>query len=234
MPGKPRPFHVDTTIAAPHKAVWQALTEPALLGQWFGWEHPHLAAEIQHLFGDHLIAEPPVQLRFDDGSHLALLANGPRTTICAVMPGVAGPRPEVADSAEEGWRTFLAQLRFFLETQPPGTRRTVHLEATIVPADALAAVVGRPWLDSRHQRIVVDPAGHLLALVADHPISTPAAGPVALTVTTYGLDDARFDAVARRWRQRWSDAPDLTVTLADAAPYPSRAEPPFGEVSRPA
>ena len=41
---------VDVTIAAPIERVWQALRDPALLAQWFGWDYDKLAAEIEMIF----------------------------------------------------------------------------------------------------------------------------------------------------------------------------------------
>ena len=45
-PATPRVV-VDVTIAAPIERVWQALRDPALLAQWFGWDYDKLAAEIE-------------------------------------------------------------------------------------------------------------------------------------------------------------------------------------------
>ena len=41
---------VDVTIAAPIERVWQALRDPALLAQWFGWDYDKLAEEIDVIF----------------------------------------------------------------------------------------------------------------------------------------------------------------------------------------
>jgi hypothetical protein len=45
-PAAPRVV-VDVIIAAPIERVWQALRDPALLAQWFGWDYDKLAAEIE-------------------------------------------------------------------------------------------------------------------------------------------------------------------------------------------
>ena len=41
---------VDVTIAAPIERVWQALRDPALIAQWFGWDYDKLAEEIDGYF----------------------------------------------------------------------------------------------------------------------------------------------------------------------------------------
>ena len=42
---------VDTTIAAPVEAVWDALKDPAKIYNWHGWDDPSLKDEIDFIYG---------------------------------------------------------------------------------------------------------------------------------------------------------------------------------------
>ena len=47
-----RQIIVDLMIAAPVGVVWSALRDTAQIANWFGWEAPSLAEEIQFIFID--------------------------------------------------------------------------------------------------------------------------------------------------------------------------------------
>ena len=49
----PRALVVEIVVAAPIDVVWNALRDPAAITQWFGWNHPEFAAEIEHIFITH-------------------------------------------------------------------------------------------------------------------------------------------------------------------------------------
>jgi uncharacterized protein YndB with AHSA1/START domain len=202
---RPKPFRVELTVAAPREEVWRALTTPEVAGEWFGYDYDGLDAEITAIFVDDGTAEPPDRLVFSDGSYLEAAPDGPRTVVRAVLPGPLGDGwDDIYDPIAQGWRTYLEQLRFLLETRPAGRRRTVYLTGEATGAEVLAAAgAGRPWFDGRRERIVVDADGHLVAAAADHPFDSRATGPVNILVTTYGLDDAAFAALRAEWTSRW-------------------------------
>lgn len=216
MTEQPKPFRVEVTIDAERDTVWQTMTDTEQVRQWFGWDYEGIDGEIRYIFVDHAELDPPSRLRIEDGSYIELVADGPRTVVRAVMPGPLDDArwSDIYDGIEEGWRAFFEQLRFLLETRPQGRRRTVYLTGTTTGAQALelAGANGQHWHSSRYQRMVVDPAGHLIAVGCHEPLAGGGPAPVSVTVTTYGLDDAEFAAVRDEWARRWSAVPDAKVT----------------------
>jgi hypothetical protein len=198
-----KPFRVELTIAASHDVVWRALTVPEEIREWFGWDYDQIEPEIQYIFVDHATAEPPDRIVFDDGSHVEVVADGPRTIVRAVMPGPldATGWDDVYDGIEEGWRQFFEQLRYLLEAAPKGKRRTVYLSGKTQPP----SLAGKPWHESRYQRMAVNDAGHLVGVHSD------GADGVAVTVSTYGLDDASYAAVREEWARKWATVPEGSV-----------------------
>ncbi|GAA3677041.1 hypothetical protein GCM10022224_046540 [Nonomuraea antimicrobica] len=209
MNGKKRPI-VELTVNAPQDAAWRAISTAEGLHEWFGYDYdashsgPARPAagfddEIRSFIAE---SEPhaPDRVAFDDGSELTLTAHGPRTVVRLVVPEVAGASwEELYDGVAEGWRFYLEQLRFFLEREPAGRRRTVYLagEAT-GPQVAEIVGAGTRWYDAS----LVDSEGHLISVGAD--LANSEATPVNVIVTTYGLDDAAFTALRDRWASRWA------------------------------
>jgi hypothetical protein len=209
---RPKPFRVETPVDAPEADVWAALTEPERIREWFGWDYAGLDDEIQEIFVQDATAGGG-RLTFTDGSYLELVSDGPRTIVRAVLPGPLDDAEwaDDYDVVEEGWRVFFEQLRFLLEARPAGRRHTVTLTGVGTAAQALAAVEDhRPPRDRRHTSryatVAVDADGHLVAFLAQHPLDGDAEGPVSVTVSTYGLDDAAFRAVHDGWAKRWAAA----------------------------
>jgi uncharacterized protein YndB with AHSA1/START domain len=198
-----KPFRVEVTIAASQDVVWRALTEPQEIREWFGWDYDQIEPEIRFIFVEHATPEPPDRIVFGNGSHIEVVADGTRTIVRAIFPGPldSAEWEDVYDGIEEGWRQFFEQLRYLLEAAPKGKRRTVYLSGrTQTPT-----LDGATWHESRYQRMVVDETGHLVGTHED------GAGKVAVTVSTYGLDDASFAAVREEWAQRWAAVPEGTV-----------------------
>jgi uncharacterized protein YndB with AHSA1/START domain len=202
MNEKQKPFRVEITIAAPRDAVWQALTVPEEIREWFGWDYDGLDDEIRYIFVERMTHEAPDRLVGANGSYIELESDGPRTIVRAVMPADLDDTDwdDVYDGVEEGWRQFFEQLRYLLETRPKGKRRTVHLTGA-----AAVGLAGDVWHESRYQRMVVDETGHLVGLHVEGDTG------VAVTISTYGLDDAEFAAVREDWTRKWAAASDGTV-----------------------
>jgi uncharacterized protein YndB with AHSA1/START domain len=210
-----KPFRVEVAIAAPHEAVWRALTEPEEIRRWFGWDYDGLDAEIRYIFADHAMAEGRERIVLtegDDRQSIELEPDGPRTRVRIERPGGAagGEDADAFDALEEGWRTFLEQLRHQLERHPGGERRTLHFTGDAVGADVVAAVraalPGEPWHESARQWMLASPEhGDCLAGVdAREPLASGASGPVALTIVTFDLNDEAFAAVRDTWTARWT------------------------------
>ncbi len=214
-----RPFRVEVVVDAPRDAVWRALTEPQEIRRWFGWDYDGeggLDGEIEFIFVSHATHRAPERIELDDGVEgqaIELEADGPRTIVRVVRPGsLAGTGWEdLYEDQEQGWRVFFAQLRHALERHPGQERRTVHLTGSADPAAVLAAldreVTAELWDEGRFSRSIALDGGGDEALVSVRsrvPLDSGERGEVAVTVTTYGLDDAAYDAVHRRWAAWWA------------------------------
>lgn len=237
-PSKPKPFRVEVEVRADGETVWQALTDLDQIGQWFGWDYEGLDGEIRYIFVEHATAHPPNLLEGDNGHRIEIEpvaeSAGPpgappgAVVVRAVLPGSLDDADwaDIYDALEEGWRAFFEQLRFWLERRPAGRRRTVYLTGRARGDHVLASVErgGETWHESRYLRMHVDPAGHLVAVAAQQPLTGPDAGPVSITLTTYGLDDAAFAAVRQDWAARWREIvedPEVTTrtgTVSAAGP----------------
>lgn len=147
---------VDVTIAAPIERVWQALRDPALVAQWFGWDYDKLAEEIEVIFGA-AGAKAEAGYRLDMGGDVfELEAVGTSTRVRLVRADA--PKSDtwdgVYDDIDEGWRTFVAQLAFWLEVQhgvgrETSPRRTIYLAGHRETAEApsLLAAAGLAGID---------------------------------------------------------------------------------------
>jgi hypothetical protein len=204
---EPKPFEVETVVDAPRDVVWRSFTSPELIHQWFGWDYDGLEGEIRYIFVERSKPEPPDRIVGENGHTIELLADGERTIVRVTMPGDLSDAKwdDIYGGEEEGWRTFFEQLRFYLERRSgSGPRRTIYLAGTgSGQAAAHALLTGEVWCESRYQRMTVDADGLLLGVAAQQPMD--AKGPVSLTVTTYGLDDAAFAEQEKRWTARWSE-----------------------------
>jgi uncharacterized protein YndB with AHSA1/START domain len=195
------PFRIETTVDASQATVWRHFTEPALIGQWFGWDYPGIADEIKMIFVDQAERKPPGRIDMDDDQVLTITPAGDdRSVVRIVSPGE--PTDDF-DGIAEGWRQFFEQLRFLLDRGLTG-RRTVYLTARAAPAGLAAGLDAGPvWHESRFQRMTVDAAGHLVALVTQAPVDSTEPADAMVTISTFGLDDAAFAAAEEGWTTRW-------------------------------
>lgn len=146
---------VDVTITAPVEQVWQALRDPALVAQWFGWDYDKLADEIEGYFiGGSEEVEPGRRLSLGgDEFQLEAVGGSTRVRLVRADAPASDTWDGVYDDVDEGWRTFLAQLAFWLEAQQgagraTSPRRTIYLAGhreqadgpTLIAAAGLGAV----------------------------------------------------------------------------------------------
>ena len=135
------PVIVEVVIEAPIDTVWRALRDRDEIRRWFGWDTGELEEEIDFIFfkaskaddGAHVLDGGP-------GGTIALEARGDSTVVRVTRAAPAGSWDDVYDEVNEGWLTFVQQLRFYLERNPGRDRRTQH-----VPAG------GEEWFSSEHQ-----------------------------------------------------------------------------------
>jgi uncharacterized protein YndB with AHSA1/START domain len=216
----PKPYDVEVTVAAGRDETWEAVTQPAVLHQWFGWDYDGLDAEIKQIFVDEATLWAPERMGWADGSFLEVSGDDDQARVRASRDGAGPAGPERFDAIEEGWRAFLIQLRFLLERRPGGRRRTLYLTGKTTGRQALALA------DSGWQRFgprvawTVDGAGHVVVVAGRLPLADADAGRMEVTVSTYGLDDRAFAACRDEWARRWAPAAaDGDVTTAgDPAP----------------
>jgi hypothetical protein len=147
---------VEVTIAAPIERVWQALRDPVLLAQWFGWDYEKLAEEIEVIFQTGGVEVEPGRRLDLGGDVFELEALGGSTRVRLVR--AEAPKSDtwdgVYDDVDEGWRTFLGQLAFWLELQHgidglASPRRTIYLAGHREQADgpSLSAAAGLTAID---------------------------------------------------------------------------------------
>ena len=143
------PVIVEVTIAAPVDTVWNALRDPAEIRRWFGWEYEGLEEEIQYIFVQAVKADDDRRvLDGGEGGTIALEARGDGTVVRVTR---AAPTEGGYDEVNEGWVTFLQQLRFYLERHPGQERSTIHV-----------ATSGEEWFSSENQRGEVREDGALV------------------------------------------------------------------------
>jgi hypothetical protein len=218
---QPKPFRIEVVVEAPRERVWRALTEPAEIRRWFGWDYEGLDAEVSYIFVDHAEPVGPDRLQLDADQVIELEVHGPRTVVRVVYPGPLGGASwdDLYDEVAQGWHTFFQQLRFYLERHAGQDRRTLFLTGQVAPAEAFAALAaaapGETWDEARHQRSVAVErwGGGLISLVTSEPREHRQPARAQVTVTTFQLDDAAFDQVRAEWTAWWSDlANDVEVT----------------------
>src|SRR3954468_20669404 len=120
-----KPYEVEVSVSAGRDEVWDAVTQPSVLHQWFGWDYDGLDAEIQQIFVDEATLVSPERMGWADGSYLEVTGDDDRSTVRAVREAPPVRDPEHFDAIEEGWKVFFIQLRHLLEQSPKGRRRTL-------------------------------------------------------------------------------------------------------------
>ncbi|RJL30985.1 SRPBCC family protein [Bailinhaonella thermotolerans] len=207
-----KPFRVEVSVGAPREAVWRALTEPAEIRRWHGWEYDGLDEEIRFIYVDHAKPSPPGEILLDDGAQgqkITLLAEGTGTLVRVARPGSL-PDDGAYDDIEQGWVCFLQQLRHYLEHHPGEDRATLRLEGLAAPDATLAAVRDRFPGETRHSgRFQHDiatarPGRGLLVFTSHAPLDSSAPAPVTLTLTAHGPGERELTEAREDLRSWWS------------------------------
>jgi uncharacterized protein YndB with AHSA1/START domain len=222
------PFRVEVTIAAPVDAVWRAMREPELIRRWHGWDFDGLDNEIDFIYRQQFTEdEAEHTLSVQGGDTFTLHDAGGGRTLVRMVRAPRGVNPEwdaYYDDVNEGWTTFMHQLRFSLERHPETDRRTVFLAGAVGTAgDPITAlgltgmpaqpgtrytvdlvgesVAGEVWFRSANQiGLTVDGWADGLLIAG-----TTRATQAMAVLSTFGLDDATFDALRDRWQAWWSE-----------------------------
>jgi uncharacterized protein YndB with AHSA1/START domain len=221
-------LRIEVTLPGSVEDVWPAFREPDLLRQWHGWEDPSLDDEIRMIFADGTVVEDDGRTLHVGGHRFTFEPLGAQTIVrvTRATPPSGGDMDWDAyyDDIDEGWLSFLQQLRFARTYHWHETRHTVHLDGTTTdPTTAPAALglgvegdpgtpyaadvagehlTGAVWFRSTHQLgLTVDGWGPGLLVMADAPNAGGLAA--SATLTTYGPIDGDREA---RWTRVWRAA----------------------------
>ncbi len=222
-------IRIEVTVAAPPEVVWQALSDPELIRRWHGWELDSLDEEIGIIYGTAAYDRDALTVSMGDGDRFTLHPADAGTTV-RITRAPKGNNPEWDewyDDVTQGWRIFLAQLKFGIENHSLAPRRTIFLEGRAEQPIAAVLGIGAPGrlelptgdiVDTRATFVSDDVAGLVVAqwgpgllVYGDQPrnANRPDGGAMVL-ITTYGLAD--HDELAQRWTDWWS----ATAAPADA------------------
>jgi uncharacterized protein YndB with AHSA1/START domain len=226
---------METTVAAPLATVWAALHDRNKVPQWFGWDAPSLADEVQMIFGEHATADDASHtLQFGgwEGSadRFELSAEGPGTLLRVVRTGPADRDfVDRFDEVAQGWVCFAQQLRFLAETGKTVPRRTLYLSGKARPGqspprgalgligdEGARSTLFQPqgeMLSGKVQyrgnfvtALAVSQWGNGLLVVMDRPIEDGRPhGGGSVILSTYGLSDDAFAALEQRWTAWWRE-----------------------------
>jgi hypothetical protein len=223
---------VEISVGAPADTVWQALRDPEQIANWFGWDAETLAEEIQYIFFDHSVTDEAKRTitseEFPGGivDRIEVQAADSGAVVRVVRSGAApeGGWDAVYDDIIEGWITFFQQLRFLVERHPGGKRRTVFLSGERqssgpLPVETLGLsgvsrltlpvgdATDEAWHRGTHQvGVTVPDWGDGLLVVTDKPAPNGGDyGGGSALLTTFGLGDADFAAIEKRWIGWWAE-----------------------------
>ena len=222
---------VTITLPAPVETVWDAFRDFEQVRQWHGWEtegdEGSLDDEIRLIYGEGVVASEADRTLHIGGHLFSFVPDGDQTIVrvTRVAPTAAAAQAmdwdAWYDDVDEGWLSFLHQLRFALAYHWGETRATIHLQADrldglpgelaavagVGPGERYEASVadealsGEVWFRSTRQLgLTVDAWGPGLLVFAVAP-----SGGAAITISTYDGDDVERVTRAERWR-RWWDA----------------------------
>jgi hypothetical protein len=216
-----KPYEVEVSVSAGRDEVWDAVTQPSVLHQWFGWDYDGLDAEIQQIFVTEATLWAPERMGWADGSYLEVTGDDDRSTVRAVRESTARGHADDYDAIEEGWRAFLTQLRFYLDERPKGLRRTLYLTGETTGRQALRLVKGDWHRTGSRMAWIVDAHGHLVIVGSHEHLSARDAAWTEVIFSTYGLDDEAFDERREDWRRRWAPIADRAAVTFAGTPAPN-------------
>jgi uncharacterized protein YndB with AHSA1/START domain len=227
---------IEVTLPASIDAVWHAVRDHDEIRRWFGWQYDGLDDEIRMIFDGAVeeVSEAGRALSWEvTGHRFEFEPDGQQTVLRVTRAASADGASwdEVYDDINEGWTSFVQQLRFALARHAGEDRRTVWLGGSAVDVDAFpveaalgltdvaALTAGSPydttiatgdmtgevWFHAPHQfGVTVEQFGDGLLVVGNQPASArPPHGGGWVIITTYGLDDAAFDGLSQRWTSWW-------------------------------
>jgi uncharacterized protein YndB with AHSA1/START domain len=209
-------FVMEVTIAAPVDAVWRALREPEQIRRWHGWHFDGLDKEIEVIYRDNVVESAEERWLEIQGNDRFQLTDLGGTTGLKLTRAPKGANPDweaYYDDINEGWTTFIHQLKFALERHPSTDRRTIFSTGTatadvfdlagltgvadLPPGTPYAAngLTGEVWYRSPNQiGVTVAEWGDGLLIAG-----RGSGGNATLVLTTYDLDGAAFADLESHW-----------------------------------
>jgi uncharacterized protein YndB with AHSA1/START domain len=157
------PVLFEVVIAAPADTVWHALRDRTEIRRWFGWDYDGLDDEIDMIFfGETEVDDAARTLDFGPAGRLALEDRGGETAVrlSRAAPEGSDSWDGIYDDINEGWLTFVQQLRFMLERHPGEDRESVHIPLT-----------GEPFFESENQTGVIN-EGRLIIRTPERVIAS--------------------------------------------------------------
>jgi hypothetical protein len=142
------PVLFEIVIAAPVGRVWHAMRDRDEVRRWFGWDYEGLDDEIDMIFfGEAAVDDAAHTIDFGPPGRFELEERGDQTVVRVTRPAPPGQAgwDGVYDEVNEGWLTFVQQLRFMIEQHPTGDREALHFPLT-----------GEPFFESENQVGVVN------------------------------------------------------------------------------
>lgn len=157
------PVLFEVVIAAPPETVWRALRDRSEIRRWFGWDYDGIDDEIEMIFfGETKVDDAARTLDFGPAGRLTLDDRERQTVVRLVRAAPAGSDSweGIYDDINEGWLTFMQQLRFMLERHPGEDRETIHIPLT-----------GEPFFESDNQVGVIN-EGRLIIRTPERVIAS--------------------------------------------------------------
>lgn len=122
---------VEVTIAAPAEAVWDAITDPAKIYNWFGWDAVGLKDEVAYIFVDHAQRDDARRVLVFEGvnDRFEVIDQGGQTVLRVIRTVADSDSWDgIYEDMTEGWISFVQQLKLAMEQHGLGPRRTIYLE----------------------------------------------------------------------------------------------------------
>lgn len=223
----------SVVLPLPLRDCWPYFREPVLIREWHGWEDPGLDAEVREIFvGGATVSEDHCTLHL--GTHLFRLSEDEGQTRVDVHRSPladGGEWEQFLPDIDEGWTSFLQQLRFKLSRHRDAPRHTrfyggTPVESVISPVQQLGlgqvgsltvgekyaasvaadeALTGTLWFVSELQvGVTVDSWGDGLLIVTNGARGGPPYTSGQVMLTTYGHNDVERPVLAERWDAWWN------------------------------